>query len=492
MLRVEKPAVPLGTMKPRIAPARPSSLGEPRPHDREVRDPAVGDPRLRAADDVVRTVAPSDRAHPAGIAAEIPLGQAEAADRVAGGHARQPRLLLLLRTVGPDRVHRERALHRHERPETRIAGFELEARQTVGDGARPRAAVAVQVHPEQAEVADLLDHRARERVVLEPLRDVRQHAIAHERADRVADEALVVGEQRVDPQESRSAKAPERVCGAFPGRRSCSCGGLRFARPQAPRRRNRAAPRRSSRPMRRMVVTGLVVLALAGTAVPAPSRRPTPRRPRRPAAGAGPGRMVPRRPARADVLPRGGDRRPEGTLRLAVADTEPRRERGLMGVAAVPAGQGMLFVFPDDADVRRDFWMKDTIAPLDMIFVRRDGTISTIAANVPATKRGTPDDGCRAPRRDRPLRDRARSGPRARRRSARRIPPHDSRDRRSLTLQGDVVGARAVHHRDRDRDAGRLTVAARGDQRQVDLGVGRRQAEHVGREHARPGARSDR
>jgi uncharacterized membrane protein (UPF0127 family) len=82
---------------------------------------------------------------------------------------------------------------------------------------------------------------------------------------------------------------------------------------------------------------------------------------------------------------------PKATLRLAVADTETRRERGLMGVAAVPPGQGMVFVFPDAMDVRRDFWMKDTIAPLDMIFVRLDGTISAIAAGVPATKRGTPD-----------------------------------------------------------------------------------------------------
>jgi uncharacterized membrane protein (UPF0127 family) len=82
---------------------------------------------------------------------------------------------------------------------------------------------------------------------------------------------------------------------------------------------------------------------------------------------------------------------PKATLRLAVADTETRRERGLMGVAVLPAEQGMLFVFPDDADVRRDFWMKDTIAPLDMVFVRVDGTLSAIAANVPATKRNARD-----------------------------------------------------------------------------------------------------
>jgi uncharacterized membrane protein (UPF0127 family) len=150
--------------------------------------------------------------------------------------------------------------------------------------------------------------------------------------------------------------------------------------------------------MRRMVVTGLLVLTLAGLTC-APGGPP---------AAAATSTAEP--PALAQLawchavpLERTFCRAlaidaPKATLRLAVADTETRRERGLMGVAPVPAGQGMLFVFPDDADVDRGFWMKDTISPLDMIFVRRDGTISTIAANVPATKRGTPDS--RVARRD--------------------------------------------------------------------------------------------
>ena len=79
------------------------------------------------------------------------------------------------------------------------------------------------------------------------------------------------------------------------------------------------------------------------------------------------------------------------TLHLAVADDTPRRERGLMKVPFVPAGQGMLFVFPD-GDAKRQFWMKDTIAPLDMLFVNADGTVTSIAADVPATAPGTPDD----------------------------------------------------------------------------------------------------
>lgn len=83
---------------------------------------------------------------------------------------------------------------------------------------------------------------------------------------------------------------------------------------------------------------------------------------------------------------------PKGTLRLAVADTEARRERGLMFVAPVPRDEGMIFVFPSQSNDRQEFWMKNTIAPLDMVFVDADGTVTSVAANVPATKRGTPDD----------------------------------------------------------------------------------------------------
>jgi uncharacterized membrane protein (UPF0127 family) len=84
-------------------------------------------------------------------------------------------------------------------------------------------------------------------------------------------------------------------------------------------------------------------------------------------------------------------RTPHGLLRLAVARTEAQRERGLMNVAYVPSGQGMIFVF-SDGDIDRGFWMKDTITPLDMIFVRRDGTVSSVEVNVPATPPKTPDE----------------------------------------------------------------------------------------------------
>ena len=84
-------------------------------------------------------------------------------------------------------------------------------------------------------------------------------------------------------------------------------------------------------------------------------------------------------------------RAPRGTLRLAVALTEAQRERGLMNVIFVPPGEGMLFAFPF-AERHMEFWMKDTVIPLDMVFVKADGTISDIAVNVPASTPKTPDE----------------------------------------------------------------------------------------------------
>jgi uncharacterized membrane protein (UPF0127 family) len=76
---------------------------------------------------------------------------------------------------------------------------------------------------------------------------------------------------------------------------------------------------------------------------------------------------------------------------LAVADTDALRERGLMGVTDVPPNEGMIFVFPDASNRARDFWMKDTVVPLDMVFVSSAGMVTEVDANVPASKPGAPD-----------------------------------------------------------------------------------------------------
>ena len=77
---------------------------------------------------------------------------------------------------------------------------------------------------------------------------------------------------------------------------------------------------------------------------------------------------------------------PNAKLTLEVADTPDAREYGLMYRTALPAHHGMIFVFSHDG--QQGFWMKNTLIPLDMIFVRANGTIDSIADNVPASKEG--------------------------------------------------------------------------------------------------------
>ncbi|HEX2586157.1 MAG TPA: DUF192 domain-containing protein [Steroidobacteraceae bacterium] len=66
-------------------------------------------------------------------------------------------------------------------------------------------------------------------------------------------------------------------------------------------------------------------------------------------------------------------------FKIWVADTERRREQGLMYVKAIPADQGMLFVF--DSPQVISMWMKNTLMPLDMVFITTDGLIESIATN---------------------------------------------------------------------------------------------------------------
>jgi uncharacterized membrane protein (UPF0127 family) len=68
-------------------------------------------------------------------------------------------------------------------------------------------------------------------------------------------------------------------------------------------------------------------------------------------------------------------------LSVEVAVTEEQQEHGLMHRATLPQGRGMLFPFslPRTAS----FWMKDTQIPLDLLFIRTDGTIAAILHGKP-------------------------------------------------------------------------------------------------------------
>ncbi len=80
---------------------------------------------------------------------------------------------------------------------------------------------------------------------------------------------------------------------------------------------------------------------------------------------------------------------PAAHLRLAVASDQRARESGLMCVTRLRPQHGMIFVFPHENDW--EFWMKNTLVPLDMVWLSADGEVTQIAVNVPAATRLTPD-----------------------------------------------------------------------------------------------------
>jgi uncharacterized membrane protein (UPF0127 family) len=64
---------------------------------------------------------------------------------------------------------------------------------------------------------------------------------------------------------------------------------------------------------------------------------------------------------------------------VEVARTEAEQDRGLMFRTSLPADGGMIFPFAKPRI--GSFWMKNTLVPLDMFFIRADGSIDRIAEN---------------------------------------------------------------------------------------------------------------
>ena len=75
----------------------------------------------------------------------------------------------------------------------------------------------------------------------------------------------------------------------------------------------------------------------------------------------------------ADACGNGSVSIADSRFSVIVADDPAERARGLMRVRKMPRDAGMLFVFPKQQSV--SFWMKDTLMPLDMIFIDDEGEV---------------------------------------------------------------------------------------------------------------------
>jgi len=64
---------------------------------------------------------------------------------------------------------------------------------------------------------------------------------------------------------------------------------------------------------------------------------------------------------------------------VEVARTAEEQAQGLMNRQSLAPDRGM--IFPYAVPIAASFWMKNTLIPLDMIFVRADGTVARIEAN---------------------------------------------------------------------------------------------------------------
>jgi uncharacterized membrane protein (UPF0127 family) len=67
-------------------------------------------------------------------------------------------------------------------------------------------------------------------------------------------------------------------------------------------------------------------------------------------------------------------------FQVEVAETEEQQELGLMHRAVLAKDHGMLFTYTRPARVK--YWMRNTFIPLDILFMRGDGSIAYIAKNV--------------------------------------------------------------------------------------------------------------
>jgi uncharacterized membrane protein (UPF0127 family) len=69
------------------------------------------------------------------------------------------------------------------------------------------------------------------------------------------------------------------------------------------------------------------------------------------------------------------------TFSVEIADTREKQALGLMFRDSMPADEGMIFLFPNEAP--RSFWMKNCRIPLDIMYFDKELKMVSISANTP-------------------------------------------------------------------------------------------------------------
>ena len=160
----------------------------------EVRDTRVRDEALAAVEDVLVAVTDGGRPHRRGVRAGAGLGERVGGKPLAAREPRQVGLLLRLR-AGELQAERAELLHREQQAARRADLRDLfdrdEREQRAGAGAAP---LLVEEEPEQLVLAKELDDVPRELVRLVDRGRTRGDALARERADELADLALLLGQ----------------------------------------------------------------------------------------------------------------------------------------------------------------------------------------------------------------------------------------------------------------------------------------------------------
>lgn len=85
----------------------------------------------------------------------------------------------------------------------------------------------------------------------------------------------------------------------------------------------------------------------------------------------------------------------EQSFYIETADTSDLRQQGLMYRESMPANRGMLFVWENEQP--RTFWMKNTLIPLDMIWINGLNEIVDIQAAEPCKVENCPHYSGKAP-----------------------------------------------------------------------------------------------